>query len=144
ALANWTPDRVERMSAPEKNNGRGGERTLMLWIVPADVAGRWQGTIGDGDEQRPLALSLAQQLQYLEAQWRSARHAPVTLRASLVGAARVLEAPPSAPAGAGRITARVEGHTLVGTWTPAQAGAATAAVRAHRVSSRPDLSDARP
>ncbi len=137
AMANWTPDRIERMHAPEKNNGRGGESTLMLWIVPADVAGQWQATIGEGGAQRSLEVRLAQQFQFLEAQWRWGREAPVALRASLVGAALVLEA----PAGAGRITARVEGDTLTGTWTDA---GATAVFRAHRVATRPTLFEPRP
>ena len=41
-FAAWAPDRTLRFHAPEKFEGRGGESTVSVWIVPADVFGVWR------------------------------------------------------------------------------------------------------
>lgn len=40
-LADWQPDMTLRMFVPDKPVGRDRHSTLMLWTVPAQVAGRW-------------------------------------------------------------------------------------------------------
>ena len=51
-ISGWTPDAAERFEVPEKNHGCGGESAIFLWIVPADVAGRWQAAVGEGANSR--------------------------------------------------------------------------------------------
>jgi SAM-dependent methyltransferase len=53
----WVPDRVERVRGPERVH------TLYLWTIPADVAGRWSGTLRGPDAERPAVLDLAQRFQ---------------------------------------------------------------------------------
>ena len=57
-MGDWKADAVRRVRAPD------GERRVHLWIVPADVAGRWEGTVAGPD--RVLRLGLRQTFQALE------------------------------------------------------------------------------
>src|SRR5690606_3446159 len=116
ALANWTPDRVERFEAPEKNNGRGGESVVMLWIVPVNAAGRWRGQVGGVAARRPLELSIAQQYQCVEAALEGQK-GPVSLRASLAGDRIALELPSNAHGLSGKANARIDGDVMTGSWT---------------------------
>lgn len=137
ALGNWTPDRVERVEAPEKNNGRGGESVLMLWIVPADAAGRWRGSIGTGPARRVIEFSLGQQYQFLEA----VLHAPTGGRnqfpAALSGD-QITLALPAAAGPAGKVRARVDAGVMTGAWH-APGGGASVPFEARRIATRPDL-----
>jgi SAM-dependent methyltransferase len=137
ALANWTPDRVERFQAPEKNNGRGGESVVMLWIVPVNAAGRWRGHVGEGAARRTLELSIAQQYQYVEAALHG-NEGRVGLRASLAGDRITFEIPSNAHALTGKASARVDGDVMKGSWTAAGEAEAVA-FEARRVSARPDV-----
>ena len=65
-IGGWTPDAAERFEVPEKNYGRGGESAIYLWIVPANVTGRWQATLGEGPASRRFEFSIAQQFQLIE------------------------------------------------------------------------------
>lgn len=40
-MVSWRPDRVETMRISGPHAGQGDQSTLYLWIVPADVRGRW-------------------------------------------------------------------------------------------------------
>lgn len=66
----WQADGVETFFAPEKNNGRGGESTVFLYVVPADVYGRWQVTLGAGAVPAglagPLELRMQQTYQFVD------------------------------------------------------------------------------
>ena len=68
-MADWTPDRSLTVPAPGKPVGRLKESTLHLWIVPAQLAGRWHGALAGG---RPdtLALNITQRFQELLIDWR--------------------------------------------------------------------------
>lgn len=58
-MGDWTPDRVERVRL------RDGERTLYFWVVPADAAGVWRVTLGNGATADAATLTLAQRFQRL-------------------------------------------------------------------------------
>jgi SAM-dependent methyltransferase len=58
-MGEWNPDRVQHARGP------GGDYPLYLWIVPGDVAGTWQATLGDGSSPRPARLQVQQQFQQL-------------------------------------------------------------------------------
>jgi hypothetical protein len=135
ALGNWAPDRVEHLSVPEKNNGRGGDSTVMLWIVPADAAGRWRASLGA--ESRAFEFSLAQQFQQLEAGLHRAADRPIAFPAVLTGSRITLQLPAHAGTAAGRVDARVEADVMTGSFVPA--GGAALAFVARRIAARPDL-----
>jgi SAM-dependent methyltransferase len=46
-LVSWKPDRAETMRIAKPHPGQGDESTLYLWIVPAEVRGRWRGEGGE-------------------------------------------------------------------------------------------------
>ena len=58
-MGTWVPDRVERVRGPDRVH------TIYLWTVPADVVGRWTGTLRGRDTERPAVLDLAQRFQQL-------------------------------------------------------------------------------
>lgn len=49
-MAGWRPDRTETLPVHAPHAGQGDESTLRLWIVPAEVRGRWR--TGDGRRLR--------------------------------------------------------------------------------------------
>jgi SAM-dependent methyltransferase len=58
-MGGWIPDRVEKVRGPNRIH------TIYLWTVPADVVGRWAGTVRGRDGDRPAVLDLAQRYQQL-------------------------------------------------------------------------------
>jgi hypothetical protein len=147
AIGNWAPDRMERLNVPEKNNGRGGESIVMLWIVPANAAGRWRGTIGGGAAQRTVGqgaagraveFSLGQQFQFLEAGLHPPSGAPLAFKASLSGDRITLQLPAQGAVAAGQVSARIDTDVMTGTWVGA-GDAAAVPFEARRIAARPDL-----
>lgn len=143
AMATWQPDASDRFDVPEKNHGRGGESVVMLWIVPANAAGRWRGTLGEGSLQRPVEFSIVQQFQRIEGALRSERgahrrFAQATLRAAEI-ALRIDQGPP--PYSKGVVNARIEGDDMTGIFRFDDATAVGTAFRARRVDARPELFD---
>ncbi|MDH4181690.1 MAG: methyltransferase domain-containing protein [Betaproteobacteria bacterium] len=67
-LGDWPPDADLEVDAPGKTVGMTKRSRLMLWTVPARVAGRWRGQAGE----EPLALDLAQAWQHVSGtlRWR--------------------------------------------------------------------------
>jgi SAM-dependent methyltransferase len=53
-LGDWRPDRKTSI-----------RKDVWLWIVPAQVAGRWRGSLGEGSAARSLEIELAQRFQEL-------------------------------------------------------------------------------
>jgi hypothetical protein len=136
----WTPDATERFDVPEKNYGRGGESAIYLWIVPANVIGRWQATLGEGAQKRSFEFSIGQQFQFIE----GAVHAngkDVPLRAASLRGDRIAFEVPDA-LGAQRtsaVTAQAHGDRMVGVARFGPADAAPVAFVAQRIGTRPDL-----
>jgi SAM-dependent methyltransferase len=91
-LPGWPPDRVETFPVGERLPGQGGQSTLYLWVVPANVRGEWRG----GDER----LRIAQSYQQIEIE--GATHA------KLRGREISWESP------RGRFAGRVAGDRIVG------------------------------
>lgn len=55
-MGDWQPDRRTAI-----------RKDVLLWIVPADVAGRWRATLGTGPQARKLELEIAQHYQDVSA-----------------------------------------------------------------------------
>jgi hypothetical protein len=142
AMGLWKPDVTERFDVPEKNYGRGGESIVMVWIVPANVAGRWQGTLGEGSMRRSFEFSVSQQFQFIEAAVRTTaghrRFARAELRADEI--ALGIDHAPS-PYTKGIVSARVEGDTMAGVFRFDGTSAVGTPFRARRIDPRPDLFD---
>ena len=85
----WQADATETFFAPEKNNGRGGDSTVFLYVVPAEVHGRWALTLtGSSPEelpQGPLELRLLQVNQVLDAEVNVGRQVLAARDARLAG-----------------------------------------------------------
>jgi SAM-dependent methyltransferase len=101
-MGDWTPDRTQRVRAPD------GMHTVYLWVIPADVAGRWRLTA----RERAWTLTLRQQYQRLGGEL-STGETPIPIRGTLRGAEIELSALDSvAPL---RLRGRVLGDALTGT-----------------------------
>lgn len=142
AMSTWKPDAMERFDVPEKNYGRGGESIVMLWIVPANAAGRWAGTLGEGSMNRTFEFSIAQQFQMIEGALRTGdrlrRFTQARLRADDITLG--IEHAPS-PYSKGTVTARVEGDAMSGIFRFDGTSAVGAPFRARRIDTRPDIFD---
>ena len=57
----WEPDAKKLINPPEKSYGRHSQ--VYLWIVPANVDGRWVGTISGPDGEKPVELEFDQKFQ---------------------------------------------------------------------------------
>jgi hypothetical protein len=64
----WRPDFTIRMAVPDKPVGHDKHSLLMLWTVPAQVAGTWRWTLPPERGGQPVVLALAQRQQMLKAQ----------------------------------------------------------------------------
>jgi hypothetical protein len=119
----WQADAQETFFAPEKNFGRGGDSTVFLYVVPAEVHGRWQITLGSGASEAGLAgsleLRLLQANQFLDAEMTLGRQA-FEARDARVSGDRVrfavaLPARAGGPAAsAWQFEGRVDGETMAG------------------------------
>ena len=63
AFGGWEPDGTESFFVQEKYFGRGGQSRVSLWIVPADVAGRWRIVLAGA---APVTVRLQQTYQMLQ------------------------------------------------------------------------------
>lgn len=85
-MGDWRPDEEIVVPAPGKKVGIGQTSRIMLWWIPASVAGRWSGTLGTGATAQPVELDVEQRFQAVRMTARVAgRDVPVE-RARLVGA----------------------------------------------------------
>jgi hypothetical protein len=68
-MSDWYPDRQLSLTVPEKVKANGTDKAyLYLWIVPAEVAGRWRMEFDvGGNNQQPIGLIINQQFQMLNA-----------------------------------------------------------------------------
>ena len=142
AMSTWKPDASERFDVPEKNYGRGGESLVMLWIVPANAAGRWQSTLGEGSMQRSFEFSITQQFQFIEGALNTGQGHRRFPRASLHAAEitlGIVSAP--SPYSKGTVSARIEGDTMSGIFRFDGTSTVGAPFRAQRIDTRPSLFD---
>jgi protein-L-isoaspartate O-methyltransferase len=69
-MADWTPDETVKLYSKEKYGATGGESTIFLWYVPADVAGRWTWRLEIGGQPIDYELAAAQRFQRVDARLR--------------------------------------------------------------------------
>jgi hypothetical protein len=69
-MADWAPDAVQKLYAKEKYGATGGESTVYLWLVPAQLAGRWTWELEIAGQRLRYELSAAQRFQQVDAQLR--------------------------------------------------------------------------
>jgi precorrin-6B methylase 2 len=140
AIDTWAPDAAERIDVPEKNNGRGGESQIFLFIVPANVLGRWHATLGEGPTARQFEFSLGQQFQVIEGRLHANRDRIAFHSASLNGEQIALRIPLLAAARSAAISvkARVDGDAMYGR-AESEPGVPSRTFSARRISNRPDL-----
>lgn len=62
-MGDWEPDRQMVVEAPGKPVGLKPESTIYLWVVPARIAGHWEGTLTGPDGEEPVVLEFAQRFQ---------------------------------------------------------------------------------
>lgn len=99
-IGDWPADTEYEMDAPGKPVGRSQKSKVLYWVVPDQVAGRWQWTMDVNGKPHTVELALKQNYQKLDATARlDGRTVPVE-QAKLTG--RLLEFTLTLP-GAGRM-----------------------------------------
>jgi len=68
-IADWPPDERLELRVPEKAVGIGGISTVELWIVPADVRGRWRSEVPEHGGR--WTFDVAQRFQSLDVDVRA-------------------------------------------------------------------------
>lgn len=140
-LGLWQPDRSDRFDVPEKNFGRGGESSVMLWIVPARIHGHWRAQIGAPGAGRIEEFSIAQNFQRFEGvshrQPRDAALVETRIDGARIGFTFAADARHPSPQ---RVDARADGDVIVGTLRMGM-GASDEVLpfSARRIDSRPRL-----
>jgi hypothetical protein len=69
-MADWAPDATAKLYSAEKYGATGGESTIYLWFVPADIAGRWTWRLEIGGQPVDYELTAAQRFQKVDARLR--------------------------------------------------------------------------
>jgi hypothetical protein len=64
-MGEWAPDARIEVAAPEKKIGLRKTSTLFLWIIPAQLAGKWETRVPVGDGSMEIELELEQAFQNL-------------------------------------------------------------------------------
>jgi len=65
-MGDWTPDEAAEMYSKLKYGETGGNSKVFLWIVPADMAGRWQWRMQIAGQNLDYDLRVTQRYQKLE------------------------------------------------------------------------------
>jgi len=66
-MGDWEPDRHMVVEAPGKTVGLKQESTIYLWVVPARIAGHWEGTLTGPDGEEKVVIEFAQRFQHATA-----------------------------------------------------------------------------
>ena len=66
-MADWAPDATAKLYSKEKYGATGGDSTIYLWLVPADVAGRWTWRLEIGGQPLDYELTATQRYQKVDA-----------------------------------------------------------------------------
>ena len=82
-MGDWRADETLLLPSPEKPHGTNREHKVMLWLIPAPVAGRWRVETVASHAANGLVIELAQRIQEVTATTAKGR----TLWASLRGTA---------------------------------------------------------
>lgn len=110
-MGDWQPDRVVNIP--------GDVRTLYYWVVPAQVAGLWQGkaelSLNQAHDRVPYTLQFKQKFQQLEVQLTPAGKASSTYRGKLEGNAIRCQGAKAANGHVLEFVGQMTGNTLEGT-----------------------------
>ena len=66
-MGDWRPDETLLVPSPEKPHGTNRENKVMLWVIPAPVAGRWRLESTFAPAANGLVVEIAQRIQELTA-----------------------------------------------------------------------------
>lgn len=116
-MGEWYPDAQKDIPVPEKVVGTPGVSYIYLWVVPAKIAGKWQGQMTVGGKETPYELAIDQQFQILEGTLRMGNDT-ASLRGRVSNGDQVsITTPPKGSPGGQRheFTGRVSGDTIQGT-----------------------------
>ncbi|MBI3936833.1 MAG: class I SAM-dependent methyltransferase [Betaproteobacteria bacterium] len=110
----WLPDSEITFDVPEKEKVNGvPSATIYLWVVPAQVAGRWQLRFDPGADPQRYDLNLRQRYQVFEGTATAAGGVLKLAQPALRGAEIRFTLPASS--GRHRFTGKVAGDTMEGT-----------------------------
>ncbi len=65
-MGDWQPDETLVVRSPEKPYGTNREHKMMLWVIPAPVAGRWRIETAMPHPANGLTIELTQRIQILD------------------------------------------------------------------------------
>ncbi|MCE2989758.1 MAG: class I SAM-dependent methyltransferase [Nitrosomonadaceae bacterium] len=103
-MGDWQPDEERSVAAPDKPIGKDKTSRVMLWVVPAQMAGKWCGT-----DDAEATLTVSQRYQKAEGKLvvgSGKQRSEIRFRVTLSGNAFVLPLPD------GDIPARINGDEL--------------------------------
>ena len=66
-MGDWQPDETLLVLSPEKPHGTNREHKVLLWVIPATIAGRWALKTGTSHPASGLAIDLDQRIQAVSA-----------------------------------------------------------------------------
>ena len=66
-MGDWRPDETLLVPSPEKPHGTNREHKVMLWVIPAPVAGQWRLESTFAPAANGLAVEIAQRIQEVTA-----------------------------------------------------------------------------
>ena len=66
-MGDWQPDETLLVPSPEKPHGTNREHKVLLWVIPATIAGRWALKTGTSHPASGLAIDLDQRIQAVSA-----------------------------------------------------------------------------
>ena len=66
-MGDWRPDETLLVPSPEKPHGTSREHKVMLWVIPASVAGKWRMESAFAPSEYGLAFEVEQRMQEVTA-----------------------------------------------------------------------------
>ena len=139
-MGDWYPDAQKDIPVPEKVVGTPGVSYIYLWVVPAKVAGKWQGQVSVAGKDMPYEIAFDQFFQILEGTVRAGADS-TQLRGRLNGEQVSFTTQAKGSAGGQRheFTGRVSGDTMQGTVRIGEGASARQASWNAKLTSRGEL-----
>lgn len=111
----WNPDEHWSFDVPEKRDAVGFSRThIYLWIVPAQVAGRWRLEVAGQSPASALTLELSQQFQKVHGSAEIGGHTVELVNSRLRGDAFEFRLRPAQAGGEQVFEGKVTGDSMQG------------------------------
>ena len=140
-MGDWYPDAQKDVPVPEKVVGTPGLSYIYLWVVPAQVAGKWQAQLSVAGKDTSYEIAFEQLFQILEGTVRSGSDSAL-LRGRLTNGDQITFAtqPKGSPGGLPHeFTGRVSGDTIQGTVRIGEGPAARQANWSAKLTARGEL-----